>query len=620
MSQSERVSFGTADYVLLAVMLSGSMAIGLFFAFSNRNQKTKVDYLLGGRQMSALPVCLSLFATFQSAIAILGIPTEMYTYGTMYIYNIASMFLSYLVGIYTVIPLLYPLKLTSVYEYLAMRYESRAVQLFGAVIGVISSLSYMTVALLAPALALETAVGVPLWLSIILVGAVGTIYTTLGGIKSVIWTDVFQSFFIFVGMFTVLIKGSIDVGGPKEVWRIGKETGRIVLDEVDLDPRVRHTVWNLSFGAFFYWLSTHFSQSSVQRVVSIKSKRDAYKVFVFAIPIIAIFNLVLDATGLVLVAYFHESRCDPLAAGYIQNKNQLVPYFVIHTLKTLPGLSGLYISTIFSGALSTLSSGINSLAANTVEDFLSRFLRNKSESIVTTTTKVFVGIFGIAVIGLAYLAKEFQGPVTQITYTSLGATNGPLLGLFILGATFPQANFIGALVGCSTGLATSLWMAIGSVAFGHPAKTLPPGPTDSCNTDYIKSWNTDDYASNWTTGASSLMRNITANLNVSKPADLTSFPAVTKESLSVTLQPPSVSESDGRHFSLYDVSYVWNPLIGVLITVLIGLATSLVTNQFLARKALPEAKLLFPFSRHFMHSRVYALEKNDDELKDMTNY
>ena len=98
------------------------------------------------------------------------------------------------------------------------------------------------------------------------------------------------------------------------------------------------------------------------------------------------FRSMLLTTGLVVTAYFYVTRCDPMKAGYINNRNQMVPYSVLVAFRSLPGFAGLYISAILSGALSTLSSGINSLAANTVEDFLSRFLHGKSEYTVTTVT------------------------------------------------------------------------------------------------------------------------------------------------------------------------------------------------------------------------------------------
>ncbi|CAG5123793.1 unnamed protein product, partial [Candidula unifasciata] len=219
------IHMGIADYVTLGIMLLISLGIGVFFAIRGGKNETKVpinlhsfterllpttislvnaEYLVGSRRMGALPVCLSLFATFQSAISLLGVPAEVYTYGTMNLYSTVAIVLSYLIGIVTIIPLMHPLKVTSVNEYLQMRFQSRTVRLVGTLIGVISSISYMTVALLSPALALQTAVDLPLWMSIVLVGAVGTAYTAIGGIKSVVWTDVFQTVIIFGGIVVIL--------------------------------------------------------------------------------------------------------------------------------------------------------------------------------------------------------------------------------------------------------------------------------------------------------------------------------------------------------------------------------------------------------------------------------
>ncbi|RUS76533.1 hypothetical protein EGW08_015705 [Elysia chlorotica] len=547
---------------------------------------TNTEYLLGGRRLRALPVTLSLFASFMSAISLLGIPTEIYSYGTMYVYCQIGQVLSYFLAMVTLVPLLYPLRVTSVYEYFQLRFQSRTVQLLGAACGVMSTLSYMTVALLSPALALETAVGVPLWLSIVLVGATGTVYTTLGGMKSVVWTDVFQSFVIFAGIFTVIGKATVDAGGLETVWRINKDTGRIIFDDFSLDPRVRHTFWNMSVAITFYWLAIHFSQTSVQRLVSTRSMQDANKVYLFTGPLVVVFVSTLCVTGLVMVAYFQQSGCDPLAAGYVKNKNQIVPYFVIHALSFLPGLSGLYVATIFSGALSTLSSGINALAANTAQDFLPWFLQHRSDAVVTAITKSLVCFFGIASTGLAYLAKDFQGPVIQVGFTAVSATNGPLLGLFLLGGLFPQANYVGAVIGFLTALVFSFWQALGTLRFGHPIPMMPMGPTDQCS------------VGNVSTTALTPGYNYTTVGNINSSFDFTT--QISFENVQgVDLNPSGFSN---RAFSMYDVSYTWAPVTGSILTVVIGLITSFIFNQFFRKASRPEAKFLFPFCRPFWYS------------------
>ncbi|CAG5123792.1 unnamed protein product, partial [Candidula unifasciata] len=273
-----------------------------------------------------------------------------------------------------------------------------------------------------------------------------------------------------------------------------------------------------------------------------------------------IYGGIMILTGLVLLAYFFSIECDPLKAGYIKNRNQLMPYFVMQSLSFLPGLPGLYMATIFSGALSTLSSGINSLTANTVEDFLGGVLANKRESTVTAISKFTVCVYGALIIGLAYLAREMPGPVTQTTYTALGATSGPLVGVFILGATFPQANAVGTMFGLIVGLTLNIWISIGSVLYGAPTPPLPYGSVDKCLAQ-----NASASAGMWNSSWIDQVTQATATV---------SYTAATA-TLTVA---SSTAVGRGIHdgFSFYDLSYVWTPLIGFLITVLLGLTVSII--------------------------------------------
>ncbi|CAG5123794.1 unnamed protein product, partial [Candidula unifasciata] len=322
---------------------------------------------------------------------------------------------------------------------------------------------------------------------------------------------------------------------------------------INPDPRVRHTVWGLVFSGAVNSLGFLFSQSSVQRIVSIRYEKHARMSFVLCMFLASTYHVIMSFTGLVLLAYFVSIRCDPLKAGYIKNRNQLMPYFVIHSLSFLPGLPGLYMASVFSASLSTLSSGINSLAANTVEDFLGGVLANKRESVVTAISKCIVCVYGAGIIGLAYLTREMAGPVTQTSYTALGATTGPLIGVFILGATFPQANAAGTLIGLLSGLTLNVWISIGSVLYGTPTPPLPPGPVDKCST-----LNVSATAAAW---------------NSSWP--INSTPAQNfMSSTSMTTARSQATESDV--FSLYDLSYTWTPLIGFLATVISGLLASMI--------------------------------------------
>ncbi|XP_025107085.1 sodium-dependent multivitamin transporter-like [Pomacea canaliculata] len=424
-----------------------ALAIGFYFACTGGRQRSQREYLLAEGKMNFLPVCLSLFATFQSAIGLLGVPADVYEYGTMVVYNGLGVVIANLITAFTIAPLFHPLQLVSVYQYLEMRYNSRIVRWIGVCIGMMWTTLYMGMALLSPALAMKGVTEIPIWMSVVVVAAIGTVYTTVGGMKSVLWTDVFQTAIIFAGLIAVIIQGIIEIGGGHELYTISQRGQRLVFDDISPDPRVRHTLWGFLFGYTVYWLSCNLTQSSIQRISSTKSVRHAKLAFLTALPVNICYAVCQVSAGLCMYAFFIYTGCDPLRAGHVTTSNQVIIYYVVKVMGFLPGFSGLYLATILSGSLSTLSSGINSLAANTTEDLLRRPLSKLSPASVTKVTKVIALFFGFVVTGVAYTFRGLEGPVSQLTTTILGASSGPVTGLFIMGFVFPGANKFGAITG-----------------------------------------------------------------------------------------------------------------------------------------------------------------------------
>ncbi|XP_059145999.1 sodium-dependent multivitamin transporter-like [Physella acuta] len=219
--------FGPVDYVVFAAMLIISMAIGVWFALRGGKQKTQGEYLMANRSLSILPVAISILVSYMSAILILGFPAEMYTQGTEFYLTTFGVMLGVVLAALVFVPLMYPLKLTSAFEYLEVRFESRVVRLVGTMLMILSQVIYMGIASFAPSTALEAVTGFPVWGSILSIGAVGTLYTTIGGMKAVIWTDVFQSVIMLAGILAIVIQGTLKVGGMSRVWEINEEWGRI---------------------------------------------------------------------------------------------------------------------------------------------------------------------------------------------------------------------------------------------------------------------------------------------------------------------------------------------------------------------------------------------------------
>ncbi|XP_041952256.1 solute carrier family 5 member 6a isoform X2 [Alosa alosa] len=454
-----QMHFTTLDYVIFVILLVASTGIGLFYAFSGGRQRTTQEFLLADRSMSCFPVSLSLLATFQSAVAILGAPSEVYTHGTQYWFLGCSYFLGLLIPAHIFIPVFYRLRLSSAYEYLELRFN-KTVRICGTVTFIFQMVIYMGVVLYAPALALNAVTGFDLWGAVLAMGLVCTLYTTLGGLKAVIWTDVFQTIVMFAGQLAVIIVGTHQAGGITEVWRKAQNGNRISGLDLNPDPLERHTFWTLSVGGIFLMLALYgVNQAQVQRYLSSRTEQEAVMSCYVVFPCQQIVLTLGCLMGLVMYARYGEDS--PLDKGYVQTNDQMVLYFVMDVLRDLPGLPGLFVACLFSGALSTISSAFNSLATVTMEDLIKPYFPAMKESRATLLSKGLALGFGMVCLAMAYIAS-LMGSVLQAALSIFGMVGGPLLGVFCLGMFFPWANSVGALVGLVAGLVMAFWIGIGS--------------------------------------------------------------------------------------------------------------------------------------------------------------
>uniref|UniRef100_A0A4W3HTK1 Sodium-dependent multivitamin transporter n=1 Tax=Callorhinchus milii TaxID=7868 RepID=A0A4W3HTK1_CALMI len=440
------IHFTPIDYVIFVLLLVLSSAIGLFYALYGGKQRTTQEFLLADRSMGFLPVALSLLATFQSAVAILGVPAEIYRFGTEYWFLGCSYFLGLLIPAHIFLPMFYRLRLTSTYEYLELRFN-KATRLCGTLTFIFQMVS-------------AALTGFDLWGSVLAVGLVCTVYTALGGLKAVIWTDVFQTLVMFSGQLAVIIIGAKQAGGMGKVWQIAMKDGKISGIDLNPDPFERHTFWTLSIGGVFLMLSLYgVNQAQVQRYLSSRSEREAILSCYVVFPCQQIVLTLGCLMGLVMYARYGDK--DPLQKGYVKTHDQMVLYFVMDVLQDFPGLPGLFVACLFSGALSTISSAFNSLATVTMADIIRPQFPDMTESQATLVSKSLALGYGLLCIGMAYIAS-LMGSVLQAALSIFGIVGGPLLGIFCLGMFFPWPNPTGAIVGLMSGLAMAFWIGIGS--------------------------------------------------------------------------------------------------------------------------------------------------------------
>ncbi|XP_067652172.1 sodium-dependent multivitamin transporter-like [Haliotis asinina] len=458
-------TFHWADYLLFILMLAVSSAIGVFYACQAKRKAITMDtHLTGGRKMTLIPVTFSICVSFMSAVFILGIPSEIYNNGGIYWLYAIGYIPVYIVSAFVFVPMFTNLNLNSGYQYLERRFNGY-IRVLGSATFTFEMVIYMGVVMYAPALALSQVTSFSTEMSILIMGLVCTFYTSIGGIKAVIWTDVFQMCIITAGLLALMIQGAISVGGWQVVLDRVREGGKLPYFEWNPDPFVRHTFWTLSVGGFFTSLTVFAANQAVlQRYMSLPTTKQAKLSLLLNLPLAEIFLALVCLNGFVIYARFYKE--DPLETGSITKADQIVPFFMMDTLGFIPGLTGLFVASVFSAALSTVSSGINSLAVVTIVDFvkpaLDRFRSSRTSARLVAILSLVTAIsYGVITTGVAYLAGQLGSTVLQIALSIFGMVGGPLLGMFVNGMFFPCVNAWGAASGLVCSLSVCLWLGIG---------------------------------------------------------------------------------------------------------------------------------------------------------------
>ncbi|KAG7513664.1 sodium/iodide cotransporter [Solea senegalensis] len=487
-SASEPLTSGfvLADYAVFATMLLVSMAIGLFQALKKSSRQANADeFFTGGRSLHAVPVGLSLCASFMSAVQVLGVPAEASRYGFKFLYMCLGQTINSLLTAYFFLPVFFRLGISSTNQYLKLRF-GRGLQLLGSVQFLVATLLYTGIVIYAPALILNQATGLNLWASLFSTGAICTLYTTMGGVKAVIWTDVFQIVVMLSGFVAVLIHGTLLVGGPAVVLETARNGSRINFNDFDLNPQRRYTFWSLSVGGALVWLSMYgVNQAQVQRYISCRTERAAqWALFVNQVGLCLIVTSAATC-GIVMFAYY--IHCDPLKSGKISAPDLYMPYFVLDIFKNHPGFPGLFLACAYSGTLSTVSTNINAMAAVTMEDLLRPRLVHMSQKKLILLSRGLSLLYGVCCITVAVLSSLLEWGVLQGSFIVMGVVSGPLLGVFILGMFVPAANRLGAFSGIISGFCVSLWLGVGSSLYPPSEETMGvlPSYAGQCQSDNV---------------------------------------------------------------------------------------------------------------------------------------
>lgn len=480
--------FAWLDYAAFVAYLAASVAIGLVFV---NEQDNLSEYFLARRSMGRVVVSMTILAALFSGISFLASPSESYLHGPAFFLVNLGFFLATPLTTLFILPFFYQRQFFTAYQYLEERFSVQVRTLASASF-VARVLLWLALATYAPALALEQVTGMPLWFTIICTGVLTTFYTTLGGMKAVIWTDVMQLVVLFGGQLFIAISAIARVpGGLGGVVDLVQKSGQAHIN-MSIDPTTRLTLWGLLIGAaFMHLVQMATDQVSVQRYLTAKSLSEAQSGLWLKLALVLPVTAVFYGTGSVLYA-FYQVHGDPLVAGKIHKADQILPYFVVTELPA--GFPGLFIAAIYAASMSTISAGINSLTSVSLIDFYQRLWpgTHSSEEVQLRMARWLTLFYGGLVIGLAFLVPRL-GSLLEASNSVIGLVGGPLLGLFLLGIFVPRCTERGALLGwvagvtvlipiCFASKVSFLWYAmigcLTTMAMGYAASLLQPAPAE----------------------------------------------------------------------------------------------------------------------------------------------
>ena len=440
--QPHKVSFGLINYITLFTYLALVIGIGWYFS---RRTKTTEDYFLASGRIPWWAAGLSIYATMLSAITYLSQPALAYSFDWQAFLGYFTILLIVPIIVTYYLPFFRKLNITTAYEYLEMRFNV-VVRMFGSASFVLFQLARMGIVVYLPALALSTVVGIDIYFAIILMGILAIIYTVLGGIEAVIWTDVIQVIVLIGGLILGLVYIAMDIGDVGYIFQTAWDDGKLQL----FDFRWSWTevvTWSLFLGTFALNFAPYTTdQAVVQRYLTTSSEKEAAKSIwlngIISIPA----GLLIFGMGTFLYVFFKDNP-DLIAVG-MQNDG-IFPLFIANHLP--PGVAGLVIAGIYSASMSSLDSSMHSVSTVVTVDFYKRFSKTYNEIKAMKVAKGVTVVVGILGTGVACLMAAF--PIASLFFffqEIVGLFGSALTGIFILGIFFKKANWIGTLTGALT--------------------------------------------------------------------------------------------------------------------------------------------------------------------------
>lgn len=439
-------SFGLLNSIVLFVYLAAMVLVGVYF--SKKSNGSQDDYFKAGGRVPSWAAGFSIWATTLSAITFMATPAKAFSGNWVFAAgNLAILAVAPIVVIYFV-PFFRNLNVTTAYEYLEKRFDVR-LRTASSLVFILFHIFRVAIVIYLPTLAICAVSNLNPYLVSIVIGILCIIYTFLGGIEGVIWSDVIQGFILLFGaVFIILFAFGLMNWDFVGVISDAASQGKFLTADDFSFSVMADTVPLVFIGAIFTNLYQYIgSQDVVQRYQATSSIEEVKKSLIMNCKLAFATIFLFYGMGTVLYMYYTTTGAGLLPPEMIGD--QLVPYFVLTEMPA--GIAGLIIAAIFAASQSTISSSLNSISACFTVDIYNRLFGNEDDKKAVVFAKIVIIISGIlgTIMGL-YFINAGQSGLLDLFQQVLGTLGGPVVGIFILGVfssrTSGNAAFLGLII------------------------------------------------------------------------------------------------------------------------------------------------------------------------------
>jgi len=464
--------FNAGDWTVIVLYLAGIIGLGLWFGKDQRNTR---DYFLGSKNVSWWAIGLSIVAAETSAMTIIGVPAMAYGGDIAFLQMIIGYVIARIILAVVLVPHYFKGEIYSPYQLFANAFGPPARQMAGAFFlisetlaaGVRVYVASIPVKLMLGDKLLAFGTGDPILGAILLFVVLSLLYTYVGGVKAVIWTDAVQfGLFLLGGLFALFYIPTLVEGGVGAVFAKAAAGGKLhgfnLLPPADTSLSkflldAPFNIWMGVIGGTVLVMSSHGAeQLIVQRVLACKSVTDGRKALVLSAVVIFPLFLIFLLVGAMLWVFYqgHPLQIplpEPRPGSGIKSTDFVFPIFMITETPHL--LKGFLIVAILSAAMSSVSSALTSLASVSTMDFVRHLAPKWNEAFFLRFSRASTVLWAVALVGVAYLSSRQVQFVVNAAFSLRGLTSGALLGGLILAVFWRRGRAAPVVAGMAASLA-----------------------------------------------------------------------------------------------------------------------------------------------------------------------